>query len=241
MMRRTVLLAAFALSAAAAAPTMPAAAAADPAQVVEQLGQQGLAALGPQVSPGQRLARFRELFREHFDLPSIGRFVLGRYWREASPNEQQEFHRLFTDYITMTYSNRLAEYAGAQLKVTGTRPEPDGALVMSQLSSLHGGQSVRIDWRMTRYDDTYRVSDVIIDGASMAATQRSEFAAVIQRSGGQIEGLLAPLRSKVAGAGTQTATTPRTRNEEAPAPGFGSSTPERPNFGTAYPGRAVPQ
>jgi phospholipid transport system substrate-binding protein len=223
MMRRNVLIAAFALTAAAAAPTLPAAAGADPAQVIEHLGNQGLAALAPQVSPAQRLARFRELFQENFDLPSIGRFVLGRYWREATPDEQQEFHRLFTDYVTMVYSNRLSEYGGAQLKVTGTRPEPDGAIVASQLVNPHGGQAVTMEWRMTRYDDGYKVSDVIINGISMAATQRQEFAAVIQRAGGQVEGLLAALRDKVgAGGSPQRGGVAAPRPQQPPA-GFGSS------------------
>ena len=47
--------------------------------------------LGPRVAPEQRLARFRQLFHNDFDVPGIGRFVLGRYWRTASPQEQQEF------------------------------------------------------------------------------------------------------------------------------------------------------
>jgi phospholipid transport system substrate-binding protein len=223
IMRRNVLIAAFALTAAAAAPAVPAAAEADPAQVIEHLGNQGLAALAPQVSPTQRLARFRDLFSENFDLQSIGRFVLGRYWREATPDEQQEFHRLFTDYITMAYSNRLSEYGGAQLKVTGTRPEPDGAIVASQLINPHGGQPVTIEWRMTGYDDTYKVSDVIINGISMAATQRQEFAAVIQRAGGRVEGLLAALRDKIgAGGSPQSAGVAAPRPQQPPS-GFGSS------------------
>lgn len=250
MIRRSVLIAAFALVAGAAAPAVPAAAAADPGEVVTQLGHQGLAALGPQVPPAQRLARFRELFRQNFDLQSIGRFVLGRYWRMASPGEQQEFHKLFTDYITMVYSNRLSEYAGAQLRVTGARPEADGALVISELTNPKGGQPVKIEWRMTRFDDTYKVSDVIIDGVSMAATQRSEFASVIQRHGGTVEGLLASLREKVGSGGqTQSVAAPARPQPALPqagmsrGTGYGSSipsTPERADFGTSAPSALTP-
>ena len=57
------------------------------------------------------MARFRELFRQDFDVPGIARFVLGRYWRIATPAQQQEFLRLFTRYIVLAYSARLANTA----------------------------------------------------------------------------------------------------------------------------------
>ena len=57
----------------------------DARAVVATLGNQAIQVLGPSVSPAQRLVRFRELFREDFDVPGIGRFVLGRYWRTATP------------------------------------------------------------------------------------------------------------------------------------------------------------
>src|SRR5438067_9861118 len=60
---------------------------------VANLGNQAIQVLGPSVSPAQRVARFRQLFQNDFDVPGIGQFVLGRYWRTASPQEQQEFLR----------------------------------------------------------------------------------------------------------------------------------------------------
>ncbi len=106
-------------------PSRPAAAA-DPAAVVTSLGNQALKVLGKNVDPNLRVARFRQLFSADFDVPGIARFVLGRYWRVATPAQQQEFLKLFTDYIALAYSNRLAEYSGETLRVTGSRPAPDG-------------------------------------------------------------------------------------------------------------------
>ena len=57
---------------------------------VANLGNQAIQVLGPSVSPAQRVARFRQLFQNDFDVPGIGQFVLGRYWRTASPQEQQD-------------------------------------------------------------------------------------------------------------------------------------------------------
>src|ERR1051325_3365166 len=98
------------------------AAAQDARALVATLGQQAIQVLGPSVPPAQRVARFRELFRDDFDVPGIGHFVLGRYWRTATPQEQQEFLGLFQEYIVRAYSARLAEYGGEPFRVTGLRP-----------------------------------------------------------------------------------------------------------------------
>src|SRR5476651_118182 len=81
----------------------------DARSFVANLGQQAIQVLGPSVPTPQRLARFRQLFSNDFDVPGMGQFVLGRYWRTATPAEQQEFLQLFQEYIVRAYSARLAE------------------------------------------------------------------------------------------------------------------------------------
>jgi phospholipid transport system substrate-binding protein len=200
MKRRTVLIAVCILVAALVLPARPAAAA-DPAAVVTGLGNEALKVLGKNVDPNLRVTRFRQLFQDDFDVPGIARFVLGRYWRLATPEQQQEFVRLFTSYIALVYANRLAEYSGETLRVLATRPASDGTLVSSEIIRTNGQPPARVDWLMTPYDGTYKISDVIVEGISMGVTQRSEFASVIQRHGGQLQSLISALRQKTEGAG----------------------------------------
>ena len=80
----------------------PAAAGSDPVAFVINLGNQ-FQAVATNPSAAQRLAGFRQLFRENFDIPGLGRFVLGRFWRVLTPSEQQEFLRLFENYVVHTY------------------------------------------------------------------------------------------------------------------------------------------
>ena len=193
MTRRSVLTAAFVLIVGALAPAILAAA--DPAAVINHLGNRALEVLGKNATPAQRAARFQELFREDFDVPGIARFVLGRYWKTATPEQQQEFVKLFEDYIALVYSAQLAAYSGETLKVTGSRPGPEGAIVASEIVRP-ASPPVKVEWHLTDRNGTYKINDVSVDGISMAVTQRSEFAAVIQRSGGQVQGLIAQLREK---------------------------------------------
>ena len=201
MMRRSLLTAAFVLIAAVLASAIPAAAAADPTALISNLGTRALEVLGKNATPSQRVDRFRQLLREDFDVPGIARFVLGRYWNIATEQQRAEFVKLFEDYIALAYSTRLAEYTGETFKVVGSRPDADGAIVTSQILRPAGAAPVKLDWRLTGRDGVYKISDVSVDGISMAVTQRSEFASVIQHNGGQVQGLLTMLRDKTAGAG----------------------------------------
>src|SRR5204863_151209 len=101
------------------------------------------------------------------------------------------------------YSTRLAEYTGEKFKVTGSRPDADGATVSSQIIRPAGGPPVKVDWRLTGRNGVYKISDVSVDGISMAVTQRSEFASVIQHNGGQVQSLITMLRERSAGSGAR--------------------------------------
>jgi phospholipid transport system substrate-binding protein len=197
MLRRNVLAAFASIAGALGAPAVVLAAA-DPAAVIKNLGNRALEVLGKNATPAQRVARFHELFREEFDVPGIARFVLGRYWKTATPEQQEEFVKLFEDYIALVYSNQLAAYSGEMLKVTGSRTNAEGAVVASEIIRPSGAPPVKVDWHLTDRNGSYKISDVTVDGISMAVTQRSEFASVIQRSGGQVGGLIAQLRQKTA-------------------------------------------
>ena len=200
MVRRSFLMAAIIMVAGAFAPAIPAAAAADPTALISNLGSRALEVLGKDATQTQRVARFRDLLREDFDVPGIGRFVLGRYWNTATEEQRAEFVKLFEDYIALAYATRLAEYTGETFKVTGSRPDADGAIVSSQILRPAGAAPVKVDWRVTGRNGAYKINDVSVDGISMAVTQRSEFASVIQHNGGQVQGLITMLREKTGGS-----------------------------------------
>jgi phospholipid transport system substrate-binding protein len=210
MLRRLLLAGAAGLVATATVPGIPDAAAADPAAFINDLDVQ-LQRVVRNTSPEQRFTAFQQLFRTDFDVPGIARFVLGRYWPLPTPSQQGEFLALFENYIVQSYSGRLSQYAesGAAPMVTGSRLAPEGAIVSSQINVANGGGPragghgptvlpVKVDWRLTAQDGSYKIRDVIVDGISMAVTQRSEFASEIQRDGGQVQGLLAILHQRTA-------------------------------------------
>lgn len=172
------------------------AAAQDATSFISSLGARGLQALSPSIPRAQQETRFRQLLDNNFDLPEISRFVLGPYARVMSPEEQQQFAPLFRDYLARVYVTRLSHYADTPFRVTGSRPWGGETVVTSQVTTNSG--PVEIDWHVVNHSGRWLVTDVVVDGVSMKTTQRSEFASIIQRNGGQPSALVAVLRQQLA-------------------------------------------
>jgi phospholipid transport system substrate-binding protein len=200
MMHRYLLTGIFILIATATVAAPPVVNPSDAVAFMNKLWDRAVEVLNNKTDSTAREARFRELFHKDFDCPGIARFVLGRYWRAASEEEQQEFVKLFEDYVVFVYTARLSNFGGEALKVRGSRSDGDGVIVSTDVVSPGAASPMRIDWRLVTENGTYKISDVIVEGVSMSVTQRSEFASVVQRNGGQVRGLIAMLREKTASA-----------------------------------------
>ncbi len=169
-----------------------------PGEFIEKLAEKAVAALTiDDITRVERVRRFRTLLNDHFDVKTIGRFVLGRYWRQASEEERADFLTLFEDLIVDTYVDRFAKYSGEALLVTKTEAtQDDDFIVFSSINRPSGGPPVGVAWRLRLRNGNYLIIDVMVEGVSMGQTQRSEFASVIRRNGGAVKGLLAKLRDR---------------------------------------------
>jgi len=199
-MRRRRFLPTFLAAAALSVATGSARAQEDPGRFVADLAQRAINQLtAPGVPDAERVKRFRVIFTDGFDVPLIARFVLGRYWRTATEAQRDEYLKLFDEFVAQTYARRFAEFPGVQIKVLSvSKPNEDGDQIVSVDGNLPNKAPVRMDLRVRPKDGKPKIIDVAIEGVSMAITQRDEFGAVIQRGGGEMEALLANLRSKVA-------------------------------------------
>ena len=147
------------------------------------------------LSLDQQKKEFKKILTRDFDLNTIGRFALGKHWRKASEAQKKEYLSLFKDMVIDVYSKRFEDYNGQKIEVTRSRPEGKRDVLVSSILKQDGGPDVRLDWRVRKKGSQYKVIDVIVEGVSMSLTQRSDFASVIQRGGGEVEALLVHLRS----------------------------------------------
>ena len=123
--------------------------------------------------------------------------MLGRYWNSATPQQQDEYQKLFEQLIVSTYADRFVEYSGETFRITGSRPEGENDTMVTTQIVRPNGPPVNVDWRVRKRDGTYKIIDVVVEGVSMGVTQRQEFASVISQNGGQVQGLIQALRQKV--------------------------------------------
>ena len=145
----------------------------------------------------ERIARFRTIFNDHFAVAAIGKWILGRHWKRASPDEREDYLVLFEDLIVVSYVDRFAEYVGERLNVTRTvAVDSANVTVFSEIMRPTGGPPIRVDWRVGSLDQDLKIVDVVVEGTSMSATLRSDFGSIIRRKGGQVAGLIAEMRDK---------------------------------------------
>ena len=147
----------------------------------------------------ERRKRFRKLMLEYFAFKGIAKWVLGRYWRRASQPQREEFLGLFEDLMVVIYADRFAKYSGEKLDIG--RSEIRGKndiLVHSLINRPEGLRPVTVIWRISQKDQNFKIVDLMVEGLSMGLTQQKEFASVIRKNGGKIEGLLSELRKRLA-------------------------------------------
>lgn len=166
---------------------------------ISSMARRALDFLGnAQQTQAQKSESFRRLLEDNYDMETIGRFTMGRYWKTATPAQRAEYQRLFKKRVVEMYSNRFSEYKGQKFETRGARPEGENdTIVSSMIIPVDGTPEVSVDWRVRYKDGRYRVVDVIVAGVSMSVTQRSDFASVIQQGGGDVQVLIDHLKQKI--------------------------------------------
>ena len=147
--------------------------------------------------PGDAASRAPELRRimeTRGNLPQIARFSAGRVWREMTPEQQQRFVRAFSGYVAATYSRRFNEYAGDPDIYIGRAIDAGqkGFLVESPIRQQQGAP-IAVEWLVSDRGGKVEIVDLIIEGISLATTQREEIAAKFQSRGQDVEALITDL------------------------------------------------
>ena len=172
----------------------------DPASFVGDLGRRALAPMPNEDTTTARQERFRQLFRRYFDVEACARSALGPYWLKATALQRQEFVGLYEDYVVIAYSTALRSLGGESFKVLGSRPDKQQVTVTSQIQ-IDGAAPISVDWHLNPTNYGYKVTDLIVNGISMASAQHSDLVSVIQRNNGHLQALLIALREKNASNG----------------------------------------
>ena len=140
---------------------------------------------------------FRRLFTENLDLDFIGKYVLGRYWRIATPKQQKEFIVLYKELNVKTWSKRFDEFKGKAFVFKGTSSSNNvNQIFVDTEVPMSEGKPINVKWRVADKKGNLKVIDIIIENVSLAQTARNEYTSFIAKSPKGVEGLLENLRLK---------------------------------------------
>ncbi len=197
--RRHLLKAVPALAAVVAMPWTSASAAPSPEaarDVIQNVGMQVLDILKSGASQDEKFGKLVELLDQWIDLDLVARLILARHWRTAETAQQEEYLKLFRAYALDSLASRLHVYEGQEFEVTSSKLAGKKDALVKTLILSEGRPALHVDWRLRENSEGNLVAiDLIVESVSLIVTQRSEFGAVVERSG--MDGLLKELRQRV--------------------------------------------
>ena len=152
-------------------------------------------ALNEKYSKEEKIKKLMQIASETVDIDGIGFYTLGSYRKIISQNEIIQYQILFEQYFLKSFSSRLAEYSNPEIEVVSKKKYNENyTMVSSILLATEQRPKIKIDWRVyTKNQESPLIRDLIIEGLSLARTQKEEFSSIIQNNDGDINALFSAL------------------------------------------------
>ena len=152
--------------------------------------------LGGNLTKEERIEKLKDIARDTVDIRGIGFYSLGANRKNLSDDKLKEYEKVFAEYFLKSFSSRLAEYSNPEIEVNSKKKINENyTIVSSTLVATDSRPEVKIEWRVyTKNPDNFLIRDLIIEGLSLARTQKEEFSSIISSNDGNIDTLLANLK-----------------------------------------------
>ena len=151
--------------------------------------------LSENISKDEKINKLKSLAKETVDIRGVGFYSIGSARKSLDDNQKKEYFRLFEDYFLKSFSSRLSEYTNPKIEVQGKKVlNKNYTIVNSLLIATSDRPEVKIDWRVyTKNTNSPLIRDLIIEGLSLARTQKEEFASILNSNDGNIKALFKTL------------------------------------------------
>ena len=152
--------------------------------------------LSENIDKEKKISKLKEIAKETVDIVGIGFYTLGAARKELNSEQKQMYSKLFEQYFLKSFSSRLAEYTNPEIDVYGKKKLNENyTIVMSTLMGTAERPEIKIDWRIyTKNPENPLIRDLIIEGLSLARTQKEEFSSILNSNNGNIEALFKSLK-----------------------------------------------
>jgi len=148
--------------------------------------------LGGDFSKAERIEKLKKIAGDTVDIKGIGIYSIGAYRKNLSDEQLKKYEKIFSEYFLKSFSSRLAEYSNPEIEVISKKKINENyTIVTSKLISTDSRPEVKIEWRVyTKNPDNLVIRDLIIEGLSLARTQKEEFSSIIDSNDGNFDALL---------------------------------------------------
>jgi phospholipid transport system substrate-binding protein len=151
--------------------------------------------LGENITKNEKIIKLKNIAKETVDIKGIGFYTLGSARKELNNQQKEKYSELFEQYFLKSFSSRLAEYTNPEIDVTNKKKLNENyTIVNSTLKGTTERPEIKIDWRIyTKNTNNPLIRDLIIEGLSLARTQKEEFSSILNSNDGDINALFKSL------------------------------------------------
>ena len=163
----------------------------NPSDLIKEIVDQASMILSSDDPVESKIIKLNDIAERSVDINGIGMYTLGKYRKSISEEDKSKYQKLFKSYFLKSFSSRLVDYTDPKINVVSEKKVSDKyTIVNSILEANKGRPEVKIDWRIyTKNPEKPLIRDLMVDGLSLARTQKEEFNSVIQNNNGDINSL----------------------------------------------------
>jgi phospholipid transport system substrate-binding protein len=167
----------------------------EPDVFIQSTVNRAASTLSGNLSKDERIEELKQIAIDTVDINGIGLYSLGSHRKNINKNQLSDYKTLFKEYFLKSFSSRLAEYSNPEIEVISKNVINENyTIVSSRLVGTESRPEVKIEWRVyTKNPDNLLIRDLIIEGLSLARTQKEEFNSIINSNDGDIEDLFKSL------------------------------------------------
>ena len=194
--RRGLLALAAVFCLAVAAPATAQVSSSDAVGFITTLGNQLVGLINQGVDSPDRRQQLQTVVDRDVDVDGVAQFCLGRFWRIATPAQQQEYQNMFHDVLMRSLTANLGDYQGVTFSVGQVVPANDGGVAVQTTLTRPNNAPNNVQWIVISKGGSLKVADLVVEGASLRLAKRAEYASFLQNNGNSIEALISALKAQ---------------------------------------------
>ncbi len=167
---------------------------------VKDVGDKLVAVVNAPGSLAVKRNQMAHIIDSSVDVDGIGKFCLGRYWRQATPEQKKQYLTLFHEVLVTSITAKLGEYQGVTFTMGRGKPQDEEAVVSTTVERPNSPPTT-VDWIISNPASNPKIIDVVAEGTSLRLTQRSDYASYLSHNNGTIDALIAAMKNQISQSG----------------------------------------